>query len=167
MRHKPDDLGLTLDAQGWASTSAVVAAVKARGYRFSAADLRRIVADDDKARYALSLDGRRIRAQQGHSLTVEHDFKPSPPPQHLFHGTSQRVVGDILRGGLLKMARHHVHLSSDIETASKVGARRRGDTVIFCVDAAAMSAENFVFLQSHNGVWLTDHVPPRYLSLQY
>jgi putative RNA 2'-phosphotransferase len=60
------------------------------------------------------------------------------------------------------MARHHVHLSSDIETATRVGARH-GRPTVFEVDAAAMHADGYEFFVSANGVWLVERVPPEYL----
>jgi len=41
---------------------------------------------------------------------------------------------------------------------------RRGASIILTVDAAAMHAAGHAFYQAANGVWLTDHVPPGYLS---
>lgn len=60
------------------------------------------------------------------------------------------------------MARHHVHLSPDRETATRVGARR-GSTMVLPVDSGAMHRDGHIFRVSANGVWLADAVPPRYL----
>jgi putative RNA 2'-phosphotransferase len=68
-----------------------------------------------------------------------------------------------LAEGLKKGKRHHVHLSRDIETARKVGARR-GKPVILRVDARMMHQEGFKFFLSANGVWLTESVPAAYLA---
>src|SRR5271166_5362184 len=65
--------------------------------------------------------------------------------------------------GLVRGKRHHVHLSKDVETARKVGARR-GKPVILTVDAGRMHKEGHKFLLSANGVWLTDSVAPAYLT---
>ena len=62
------------------------------------------------------------------------------------------------------MTRHHVHLSPDPETAARVGARRGRPVVILRVDAGAMQRQGYLFYRSENGVWLTDHVLPEYLS---
>jgi putative RNA 2'-phosphotransferase len=70
----------------------------------------------------------------------------------------------IRRHGLLKMARHHVHLSADTETARRVGARH-GKPVIFAVDARAMLEKGFEFFVSENGVWLIASVPPEFLEV--
>jgi putative RNA 2'-phosphotransferase len=72
-------------------------------------------------------------------------------------------MASILKDGLIRGKRHHVHLSKDVETATKVGARR-GKPVILKVDAGRMYQDGHSFLLSANGVWLTDVVPPSYLS---
>jgi putative RNA 2'-phosphotransferase len=56
------------------------------------------------------------------------------------------------------MARHHVHLSQDVETARRVGARR-GKPVILVIDAIGLAARGETFMRTGNGVWLTAHVP--------
>ena len=63
------------------------------------------------------------------------------------------------------MARHHVHLSADEETARRVGSRR-GRPVILRIEAARMHADNHPFFLAANGVWLTDHVPPAFILLE-
>ena len=103
-----------------------------------------------------------IRANQGHSVTVDLELEPVQPPAVLYHGTGYSAAETITREGLRRMGRHHVHLSSDRETARVVGARH-GRPVVFAVDAAAMRAAGHLFYRSDNGVWLVDHVPPGYL----
>ncbi len=61
------------------------------------------------------------------------------------------------------MSRHHVHLSSDVVTAKRVGTRH-GYPVIFEVETATMYGDGFDFFCSDNGVWLVDHVSPKYLT---
>ena len=80
----------------------------------------------------------------------------------LFHGTVENALDAIFREGLKKMNRHHVHLSPELDTAMTVGARR-GRPVILEVAAQEMHEEGHEFYLSTNGVWLTDHVAPRYL----
>ena len=89
-------------------------------------------------------------------------MRRSTPPDVLYHGTGDRSVEAILREGLRKMSRHHVHLSGDPATATAVG-RRHGRPVVLLVDAGAMHRAGHVFYRSANGVWLVDQVPPHYL----
>jgi putative RNA 2'-phosphotransferase len=91
------------------------------------------------------------------------ELAPVTPPDTLYHGTGHKTVEIIRQKGLHKMARHHVHLSRDWETARNVGARH-GRPVVFRVDTQRMLTQGNVFFCSANGVWLTDHVPPEFLS---
>jgi putative RNA 2'-phosphotransferase len=80
----------------------------------------------------------------------------------LYHGTVDRFLGAIIAEGLSKMSRHHVHLSPDVETARRVGARR-GKAVVLVIDSCAMHAEGLLSYVTENNVWLTDSVPARFL----
>ncbi|MGE9268981.1 MAG: RNA 2'-phosphotransferase, partial [Verrucomicrobiales bacterium] len=62
--------------------------------------------------------------------------------------------------------RHHVHLSPDRQTARQVGARH-GKPVVLEIAAALMRRHDYLFFQSENGVWLTEHVPPDYLNQRW
>lgn len=162
LRHRPDEAGLALDPQGWASLDAVLAALAQRGLAADIDTLLAVVDESDKQRFELTPDLSRIRARQGHSVAVELALPPAPPPPLLYHGTVERFLAAIMREGLQRMARHHVHLSPDVETATRVGARR-GRAVVLEIDAAAMSAAGHVFFVTANGVWLTEAVPPSFL----
>lgn len=163
LRHDPAGLGLTLEAGGWAPVAAVLAGLAKKGVRATSEGLREVVATSDKQRFALDATGTKIRANQGHSVDVDLQLRAVEPPEHLYHGTGEKALAAILREGLLKRQRHHVHLSGDVETARKVGARH-GRPAVLVVAAAAMRADGFEFFRADNGVWLIDHVPPRYLT---
>lgn len=126
--------------------------------------LEEIVATNDKKRFAFSPDGRRIRASQGHSIRVELGLSPQAPPATLFHGTATRFLASIQAQGLVPGSRQHVHLSADVETAERVGARH-GKPLVLPIQAAAMYQDGHVFFLSENGVWLTGAVPVRYIEL--
>ncbi|MGK5544959.1 RNA 2'-phosphotransferase [Streptomyces sp. URMC 127] len=161
LRHEPDRIGITLDAQGWTSVGALLEASAAHGLPFSRAELEEVVASNDKQRY--TLDGERIRANQGHSVPVDLGLPAAEPPAVLFHGTVARSVAAIRAEGLRPMARHAVHLSADRETAMRVGARR-GKPVVLTVDAYGMHRAGHVFRVSENGVWLVESVPAAFLQ---
>jgi len=163
LRHDPAAGGLTLDDAGWAPVEAVLAALVQRKLAGGIEDLRRVVAESDKQRFELSGDGSRIRARQGHSVAVDLEWPVAEPPAYLFHGTVERFLDAIFAEGLKPMKRHHVHLSPDVETATKVG-NRRGDAVILRVAAGRMAAAGPLFRLSSNGVWLVDTVPPEFIE---
>jgi putative RNA 2'-phosphotransferase len=162
LRHTPHLLGLELQSGGWVAVDDLLAAAARRGFPISRADLDRVVAENNKQRFAFDDTGTLIRANQGHSVDVDLDLQPQAPPPVLYHGTGAGAVAAIRREGLRKMRRHAVHLSADTATAHNVGARH-GPPVVFVVDAAAMQAAGHVFYCAANGVWLTDGVPPAYL----
>ena len=163
LRHKPETVGLSLDEEGWADLDELLRRATAHGRTMSRADVERVVAENDKKRFALSADGRRIRAVQGHSLDVDLKWEPRRPPAVLFHGTASRFLTSIYDRGLVRGSRRHVHLSADEDTATRVGSRH-GKPVVLRIDTAAMVEEGFLFFRSENGVWLTEHVPARFLS---
>ncbi len=163
LRHEPARIGITLDASGWTDVAALLAACAAHGVPITRDDLAQIVATSDKQRFALSPDGARIRANQGHSVDVELGLAPASPPTRLYHGTVAAALSSIRATGLEKRARHHVHLSADRETATRVGARH-GRPVVLVVRADAMVTAGHTFFRSENGVWLTDRVPPTFLD---
>lgn len=165
LRHEPARIGITLDDAGWTDVAALLAACAAHGVPLTRDELAEIVASSDKQRFALSADGTRIRANQGHSVQVELGLTPVEPPTSLYHGTVDAALSSIREHGLVKGARHHVHLSADVETATKVGTRR-GKPVILIVQAEAMAAAGHTFYRSDNGVWLVDHVPPEFILEQ-
>lgn len=162
LRHEPARAGIVLDAAGWVEVDALLRGCAAAGTRISRDELERIVAQSDKQRFAFSEDRLRIRANQGHSVEVELQLAPQVPPAVLFHGTTDRFLGAILATGLDKRARHHVHLSAERATATSVGGRH-GRPVVLVVAAGEMHADGYVFFRSANGVWLTEHVPAKYL----
>jgi putative RNA 2'-phosphotransferase len=160
LRHTPERIGITLDHGGWTDIGPLLEAAARAGLPATRADLDRVVADNDKCRFAV--DGERIRAQQGHSVPVDLGLEPLEPPPYLFHGTHRTVLAAIRAEGLRPMTRHHVHLAADRETAQRVGARH-GSPVVLTVRAGQLYADGAAFLRSGNGVWLTAHVPPPYL----
>jgi putative RNA 2'-phosphotransferase len=164
LRHQPGRLGLTLEPGGWVTVDDLLVACARHGEPLSREELDAVVARNDKRRFSFDDAGKRIRANQGHSVAVDLQLALVEPPAILYHGTSRAVVEVILREGLRKMRRHHVHLAASIPTAVAVG-RRHGPAVVFAVESDAMARDGALFYRSENGVWLTDTVAPRYLRL--
>lgn len=160
LRHKPEAAGLALDPEGWADVEALLEAIDLIADR---AHLERIVAENDKKRFVLSSDGRLIRAAQGHSLDVDLRLTAVEPPETLYHGTATRFVAAIRAEGLRPGARRYVHLSGTEDVARSVGARH-GKPVVLAVTARVAHDAGQPFFRAENGVWLTDPLPPHYLT---
>ncbi|MCB1357752.1 MAG: RNA 2'-phosphotransferase, partial [Maritimibacter sp.] len=77
LRHDPGATGIALDSEGWAEIEAILAQ---QVQPITRDEIDRIVATNPKQRFALSPDGTRIRARQGHSLAVDLGLAPVTPP---------------------------------------------------------------------------------------
>ncbi|HEX8550729.1 MAG TPA: RNA 2'-phosphotransferase [Abditibacteriaceae bacterium] len=163
LRHQPQIIGLSLDAHGWADVEDLLARANANGKRLSRAIIEEVVAKNEKKRFALSDDGQRIRANQGHSVQVDVELEAVTPPEILYHGTATRFLASIQAQGLMRGNRLHVHLSADEATAINVG-KRHGKPVVLRVRAGAMHKLGRAFYLSANGVWLCAEVPPEFLE---
>ena len=164
LRHQPEEIGVALEQGGWINVDILLNALKEHGKEISFELLSEIVRDNERKRFEFSHDGAKIRASQGHSLSIDLGYEPKIPPEFLFHGTATRFLTEILKEGLTKRQRHHVHLSSDYETAINVG-RRHGKPVILKIHSGTMHQKGHVFFLSTNGVWLTDFVPSIYFEV--
>jgi putative RNA 2'-phosphotransferase len=175
LRHEPEMIGIQLDSQGWVSVDDLIRAIE-RTARTAGASKRlrtlpivtrdvilAVIATSDKKRFSLSPDGTRIRAAQGHSVEVDLGYAEMVPPAILYHGTAWSNWANISKEGLTPRTRHAVHLSTDVDTATRVGARH-GPPLVLVVAAAQMYADGYTFSRSDNGVWLTRVVPVAYLS---
>ena len=163
LRHRPEAIGISLDAHGWARVDDLIRGIRNIGMELDLQVLEYIVMENDKKRFSFSADGKRIRANHGHSVPVDVELEERIPPEILYHGTVEQNSASIWEKGLLRGKRLYVHLSTDVETARRVASRRKGRPVIYAVSAGRMQSDGYVFYQSVNGIWLTEHVPPEYL----
>jgi putative RNA 2'-phosphotransferase len=162
LRHNPSHLGISLDEEGWTDVDILLHKIQEKRIEIDFDMLLYIVESNNKKRFAFNEDLTKIRASQGHSVEVNLQYESVVPPKILFHGTATRFIESIKETGLEKQSRLHVHLSSNEETALKVG-QRHGKPVILQVKALEMSKKGFVFHLSENNVWLTDHVPIEFI----
>jgi putative RNA 2'-phosphotransferase len=161
LRHKPETIGIFLDEHGWANVDELIDGVN-KTHPMDMNLLEKIVAEDEKQRYSFNEDKTLIRANQGHSFPVDVELEKKIPPDILWHETGKKYVASIDSMGLIPKSRLYVHLSSDYDTAIKVGSRH-GKPYVYQVDAKRMSDDGLDFFISVNGVWLTKMVPVEYL----
>ena len=166
LRHKPETIGISLDEHGWADVQALIEGINASGdYPMDINILEEVVQADEKQRYSFNEDHTLVRANQGHSILVDVELEEKTPSAVLYHGTGEKYTISIDATGLIPKSRLYVHLSSDVETARKVGSRH-GKSVIYIIDCASMAANGYKFYLSANTVWLTKEVPTKYLRKQ-
>jgi putative RNA 2'-phosphotransferase len=167
LRHQPERFALALDEEGWASLSEVMEILRGLpNFRWAnRADVMEVVEEgtgDGKKRFEVK-DGR-IRALYGHSFDRPIRYKPSSPPERLYHGTSPDVLEAIEGEGLKPMERQYVHLSPDRETAIKVGSRHTAHPVVIAVRAAEAHEAGIEFYHPEEAVYLVKRVPPEFLE---
>ena len=168
LRHKPETINIVLNEHGWANVDELINGIKKQYNEFDMETLDEIVKTDNKQRYSFNEDKTLIRANQGHSINVDVELKEIEPPKVLFHGTGEKYLGSIEKQGLLSMSRLYVHLSSDINVARTVGKRHcKGDEepVVLFIDTEQMYRDGYKFYLSKNKVWLTKHVPEKYIKV--
>ncbi len=165
LRHQPSLIHLELDKNGWANVTQLIEKSKTRKILFTHEILDVVVETNNKQRFTFNEDKTKIRANQGHSIQIDINLDPMEPPNILYHGTSINNVNSILRKGIKKGSRQHVHLSHEKETARNVGSRH-GKPQILIIDAKRMFDDGNNFYQSKNGVWLTKYVDPKYIKQQ-
>lgn len=166
LRHKPQDIGIAMDTQGWVSIHDFLEKASYKNKPITRDQLLAEVVEDEKGRFQLNAAQTRIRCVQGHSVeNVIMNLEPyTLITDPVYHGTAEKNVASILAQGLLKGKRKHVHISANVATAKQVG-QRHGSPVVFEIDTYAMITHGYKFYRAENGVILTDHVPSRYIKL--
>lgn len=166
LRHRPDVINIYMDEHGYVFVDDLICKISEhKNIEFTLADLNRIVATDEKQRYSFNSNRTKIRANQGHSISVDVELKESNPPPILYHGTSINNITNIMNLGLVKMDRLYVHMTEDEQAAKETGARY-GKPVVLKINAAEMCKHGYKFFVSENNVWLTDHVPFKYIEIK-
>jgi putative RNA 2'-phosphotransferase len=159
LRHEPQAIGITLDNDGWTDIDALILAAPNAGKQISRELLHTLLSNPEEKRFAVSADGRRIRAVAGHApRSIAIDDIARQPPALLYHGTAARFMANIRRHGLLPGSRHHVHLFEEPARARETGLLH-GRPVVLAVRALEMHDSGFPFYQAADGVWLTKSVP--------
>ena len=168
LRHAPWEYELELDEEGFVPVVQLIHALNESGeYKetITKDDILHIIKISEKKRHELK-DGK-IRALYGHTVPSHIRKELVVPPDILYHGTSHKAYEIIMDSGLKPMSRQYVHLSTDTDTAVRVGKRRDKKPVILTVDAKRAYADGVVFYSSgYEKVILADFVPAEYLNIK-
>ena len=134
LRHGAEEEGLTFLPGGFLPVSAVLANRKFRSLQVTFAEVKDVIAADEKQRYTLQQassettdadvtkpDAWVVRANQGHSVKLQDDQGLLRPvtketmPEIAVHGTTHAAWPLIVAsGGLKPMKRNHVHFASGL-----------------------------------------------------
>lgn len=163
--YAPWEYGLELDVDGWVSIEQLISSFKnqAKWHDLTEEELVKMIELSEKKRHEIK-DGK-IRAFYGHSMAEKIYKEVGSPPQYLYHGTNLDNLEQFKKDGLLPMARQYVHLSENIDIASKVASRREGEVVIFSIDTQRAIDEGIVFYHGNEQIWLTDSMPFKFMTI--
>ncbi len=165
LRHSPETIGIKLDKNGWANVEELLNLMNKNGKKIGINTLNEIVETNNKKRYEFSDDFKKIRACQGHSISVDLELEQAVPPEFLYHGTAVKNIESIKVTGIKKVDRQYVHLSADYDTAYNVG-KRHGKPYIIKVLSGKMDKDGKKFYISKNKVWLSENISPEYLIFE-
>jgi putative RNA 2'-phosphotransferase len=164
LRHRPDEVGLSLDEGGFVSVDDLSEALATQpGWDSVTVSDLVALAEADSRRYEVR-DGR-IRARYGHTVTVEQPGEPALPPEWLYYGTAPAETPAMAREGLRPTGRQHVHLSTTPQAALEVGRRHASDAVVVVVFARRAVGGGIEFRLAGPALFLTGSVPPEFLLL--
>ncbi|KAI3940030.1 hypothetical protein MKW98_029806, partial [Papaver atlanticum] len=181
LRHMAEELGLNMRSDGYVKVNDLLkldmktfANIPLKSHTID--DIREAVRRDNKQRHGLLEENGEllIRANQGQTIKIvesESLLKPILSAEEApvcVHGTYKRNLESILKNGLKRMERLHVHFSSGMPTDGEVisGMRRDVNIMIF-LDVGKALKEGMKFYISENQVILTEGfngiVPVKYI----
>lgn len=157
LRHGARESNLEMDSAGWARVSDVL-----RLTHLSLDQLLQVVEENNKSR--LQIDGDKIRACQGHSLSgtpvtreaLEASWTRFSGDEIIWHGTSVDAAMSIAKSGISSVERTHVHLADSLDAT--VG-KRAGVALMLGISPAKLRSMGLEIYVSQNGVVLAREVP--------
>lgn len=162
LRHFPQELGLTVDKQGWTDYGGLIRAVQQRYPWARDFHIKALVESDEKGRYQIK-EGK-IRATYGHSIDVELDHPLNDQPI-LYYGTSEEEAEMILVSGLKPVKQRYVHLSRTIENAVTVANIHTDKPIIVTVNAKGANDIGIKIMKTGD-ICLSDPIPANFLSIK-
>jgi len=82
LRHSPETAHLNMDKEGWVSIDELCTNLRLyKGINIDIETIRYIVKTNDKQRFRISDCGKKIRANQDHSVSVDLGFEAKVPPE--------------------------------------------------------------------------------------
>lgn len=148
---------------GYVKISDLLDWLRSQGHAVTESIVFDIVKNDRKGRY--SVQEGMIRANQGHSSKVVIEMKEYTGHGPLLHGTYQKHKESILKTGLNRGTRQHIHMMA-INSSWDWGMLRKSIDMYVLIDVESARRDGHKFLVSDNNVVLTEGpLDPKYLTL--
>lgn len=165
LRHEPWIYELEIDNDGWVPVNTLLESLRTIKHDWNdltTEHLEKMIAKAGKTRHELKDD--KIRALYGHTIPGKLGKTAAEPPEILFHGTAPETIKLIFLEGLKPMDRQYVHLGVEKKTVEKVGLRKSNTPVILKINAKRAYQEGIAFYEGNDKIWLSDKIPPEYIS---
>ena len=124
--------------------------------------IQAVIDTDPKGRYEFR--NNRLRATYGHSIDVNLDLPTDDIPEMLFYPATEEEWEILLETGLKPADRAMVHLSKTFKAADIAGRHRGDNPIILAIDTKKAIDAGLVIMKAATTVYLTDEMPPEYLS---
>ena len=160
LRHGAEKEGIKMDSGGWVLMDDLIKCGKKAYKHLDLKFVMEVVDNNEKKRFEVKhengLDW--IRAAQGHTIQAVKDedlLTPITDPfawKTVIHGTYREPMPLIMKGGLNKMARNHVHMAPGIGKNNVISGMRGNCEVIveLNIAKAIYGPEDLPFFVSSN-----------------
>ena len=176
LRHSAKDHNLDIDKDGFILVDDLLGVEQLK--LISIKDIEKIVETCEKKRFTLKKEKNKcfIAANQGHSIKISSSLlKPITLENYskynyanVIHGSYLIAKNRILKQGLSRMNRYHIHFTSEINNKKVVSGMRNSCEIYVYIDILKALNDGYLFFQSPNGVILSPgnssgFIPPEYI----
>ena len=163
LRHGAEENGVAMSSDGYVLMADLLNYL---GSKTSIDLVHSIVENNDKKRYEIKIEAgvEYIRAAQGHTITAvkteELLTKIEDPFKYVYvvHGTYKEPLPLIMKGGLNKMARNHVHMAIGMGKNGVISGMRASCQIVVEINMikAIYGPDKIPFYVSSNEVILSE-----------
>lgn len=167
LRHQIIDYNLEISPNGYVKLNDILNLKLRELKNLTINDINLIVDTNEKKRLEINIIDNQIyiRAVQGHNKNVGQlivddealiEIKSDYPNQYIYHGTQSLYVNSIMKNGLNRMNRKHIHFVENIESEKQISGFRTNSNSIITVDMKKCMEDGIKFYKSNNNVILTE-----------
>lgn len=162
LRHRPDELNLQMNADGWVDLENVIQWIESLLPEVRHIGVTNVLAElGDR----IQIQEGQIRATYGHSCFQFSPSRSSVPNLPLFHGTSSDYWPNIELFGLRPGERRFVQLTSSFDYAVQIAKKRPQEPIVIQVSTVTAMTQGIKFFDTGTHVWLAEAIPSSCLQV--
>ena len=180
LRHKAPERAVSYDKHGGVAQTTLLSLPEFNLPEINWDFIEKIVSNCSKKRFKIYTDSEgtlRICANQGHSFSVEpfatkitlsNIDELEINKNTIVHGSYHKSLASILKDGLSRMSRTHIHFGINVPESEEVisGMRKSCEVMIF-IDILLAIKDGYEFILTDNRVILTEGNESGYLPIKY